>query len=332
MSDVLGLGSIFSAYLQGEAVKDATKMQMSALARQRKYVFDNLDPNVIGPLASKADKERALNQLALQGQIDPQLLKTRYAAEDGLQKAMDDITNPSSPSSQVAQQATKEALAGTPGMGEAKTKLVDEALAQLKLGASLPPDVEAEFVKAGLEKSGMVTGNAGAQGVGGTILRTVLGTGGLELQRQRQQQAAGLLQTAQDLDTKRQNILQTLFPSLLQTQLGKLGAAGSALSQSNSMVPQSGLSGTDVANIWLARVGATNQLAQSSADAAARGAMAQGNIWGNAIGGISRSGSSLSSLPWKQWFGSGGGGTGGGADLSGGSDASAGDASFGGYN
>lgn len=304
-------GQVAAAGIQANAVEQATQMQIDALNRQRQFVFNNLDPSVIGPQASQADLNNALTRLANQGIIDPSLLGSRYQSETQINDMLGKI---GVDSSQVANVAKNEAIAGTPGMEAAKDQLVAAAQKELSAGATLPPDVQAELVKAGLENSGMVTGSASGKGTGGQILRTILGQAGIALQQQRQQHAAGLLTTAQNLDQSRQNILQSLFPNLSKVQLANLGGTQSVLTQSNSMLPGGGLSGNDVANIWLARVGATNQLAQNAANAAAQGALAQGSIWGNLTGGLTRTigGSDLGNA-WNSvsgWFGGGGGGGG----------------------
>jgi hypothetical protein len=280
-------GQIAAAAITASAQKEATQMQIDALQRQKDFVFKQLDPSTISPLAKQADIERAQNQLALQGKIDPALLAQRYQAEGAIGKTASEL-GAGSPSDLVAQTATREAISGVPGQKEAQKAMVDAALKEIAQGATLPPDVQAELMKAGLEKTGQVQGTANASsGVGGQVLRTVLGTAGLNLKFQREQQAASLTKSAQDLENSRQQILGTLFPNLQATQLKTLGAQQSVLSQSNAMVPQAGLGGSDVANLWLARVGATNQLAQSQANAAAQGAAAQGQIWGNTVANIS---------------------------------------------
>jgi hypothetical protein len=289
MSDIFGaVGSVASAAISADAVKSATKMQVDALQRQKDFVFQQLNPEAIGGAATSADVQRAQQRLALQGQIDPALLAQRYASEGAIGKTAADIAGGQTPADQVAAVAAQEAVAGTPGMQEAKKGLIDAALKELSAGATLPPDVQNELVRTGLEKSGMVTGAASGKGFGGQILRTILGTAGINLQAQRQQRAAALTTAAQDLETKRQAILGTLFPNLQNVQLKGLQAQQGVLQQSNQMVPEAGLGGTDIANLWLARVGATNQLAQSAADAASRGGMAQAQIWnqglGNAVG------------------------------------------------
>jgi len=289
MGDILGfVGDIGSSAINASASKHVTQMQLDALQKQQQLVYNSLDPNVIGPQATSADVQRAKQQLALQGQIDPALLSTRYAASGGIKSALDQILSSGSPVNTVANAATQQALQGTPGMDEAKKKLIDAALENLSQGATLPPDLEAQIVQHGLERTGQVTGSATAQGVGGTMLRTLLGQEGIKLQAERQAQAANLATSAQQLDASRSQILGNLFPNLLAAQTGKLAGAGSAFGAANAAVPQAGLSGTDIANIWMARVGATNQLAQSAASVGAQGIANQASIWGNALGSATR--------------------------------------------
>lgn len=309
MSDIFGAaGQVASAAIAADATKSATRMQVDALNKQRDFVYSQLNPDLINSQATSADAERAKQRLALQGITDPELLKQRYASEAKIGQSLETLGNQSSA---VSGAATSEALAGVPKMKEVQQKLIDAALKELDAGATLPPDVQNEIVQTGLERAGQTTGSASAHGFGGQILRKMLGTAGIELQNQRQAKATALTSAAQQLETRRQQILGTLFPNLNTVQLNTLKGQQSVLAQANQSVPEAGLGGTDIANLWLARVGSTNQLAQSAADAAARGATAQGQIWGNAIGSATRyaapaAGAGTTSL-WNSILGSGGG-------------------------
>lgn len=215
-------------------------------------------------------------------------MRQRYAAETAQGKILGDITSGESAGDVVARQAVEEANAAGPRMIEAKNALIDAALAELKLGASLPPDLQAELVQTGLQRSGGTTGRAGGAGFGGQILTDVIGSAGIALQKQRQDQAAGLLGQAQNLENSRASILGNLFPALAAQQQNKLAAASGVLQQSNLLVPEAGIGGSSVANLWLARVGATNQLAQDAANAAAAGGQAQAYFLNQGIGGATR--------------------------------------------
>lgn len=273
--------------MQANAIENATEAQIEALERQRDFVFSQLEPSRVNREALQADINRAQSQLALQGVTDPAALATRYAAEDQILQQV--LGLGSGPADQVAAVAAQEAIAGTPGLNEAKNALVDAALQELRLGATLPPDVQAELVQAGLERSGETVGAAtGSRGTSGQLLRQILGSAGVQLQAQRQERAAALTEAASNLEGRRQQILGTLFPNLSSMQLNTLQGAQGALAQSALMVPQAGLSGGDIAKLWLARVGATNQLASQSADIGMTGALNQAGAWNTAIGAGTR--------------------------------------------
>jgi len=313
VSDIFGaVGQVAGAAIQANAMEEATKMQIDALNQQKQFVFDQLDPNKIQSQAKIADVNRAQNQLALQSQIDPALLAQRYASEGAIAKTAADISSGQSPADKVAAAAAQEAVAGVPGQQDAKKALVDAALKELAAGATLPSDVQAQLMQAGLSKTGQVTGTANASGVGGQILQTLLGTAGINLKFQREQQAANLTKSAQDLEASRQQILGSLFPNLQNQQLKSIAAQQGILQQSNAMAPNVGLGGTDITNLWLGRVGATNQLTQTAANAAAAGGAAQGQIWGNAVANTAPYAGAAASpaLNWAKGIFGGGGGTG----------------------
>jgi hypothetical protein len=283
MSDIFSAaGNVAGAAIQANAVTEAAQMQVNAAREARNYLFDNLNPQLIGAMAQGQDIERAKSRLALQSQIDPALTALRYGSENQL--AQQGAAIGTGIQQQLGQQAAAEALQSGPGSIDLRNRLIDSAMAELKAGASLPPDVQAELVKAGLENSGLVTGSATPQGFGGTMVRKLIGSEALKLQADRQQRAAALASTASNLEAQRQQILGSLFPNLNAVQLQNLAATQGNLALSNQLVPEAGLGGTDIANLWLSRVGATAKLDQSAADAAARGALGVGAAWSGALG------------------------------------------------
>ena len=272
--------SFIGALSQAKHETAARQAQMKAIREQRKYLFENLDPEKMNPAVLKADTDRALAQRALQARIDPNLAAGRDLASAQM---VDELAKNGVVSQAVADRAVQEATTG-PQAVDSKGALIDAAMEQIKLGAKLPPDVQAELVQAGLEQSGMVTGRATAQGAGGTMLRTILGQAGVNLQMQRQQQAERLLASASNLEAQRQNVLNTLFPNLSALQSQKMARAAGVFGTSESAMPSAGMTGTDVANIWLARVGAANSLTQQAGNVRSASALAQGNIWNAAAG------------------------------------------------
>jgi hypothetical protein len=292
-------------------MKSIAAKQRKAIEEARQFLYSELDPAKINQQALIADLESAKNRLAAQAEIDPDLLRTRYETEARLRQM---AAEAGQASDAVARQATAEALAeGGDTAAQAKQALIDAALGELNLGATLPPDVQSELVRAGLEKTGMTVGAATPEGIGGLMTRRVLGTGALELQQRRQQTAAALLGQAQNLESARAGILQNLFPALASTDAAKIATQGGLLQLSNQMLPSAGLSGGDIANLWLARVGASTSLAREGAEVGARGSLAATQAWQPAIGAASTFASNA--LPTFQSAVFGGGGGGGGGDA-----------------
>ncbi len=264
---------IVTGIMDRKAAQKAQDQQAQALKQMAERIVKEMDPALVNDKALQADIMRAKERLKLQGEIDPELLKQRRLAEQILTGQLTGIGTGAG--DEVSAQAAKEALTVSPGAEEAKQKLIDAALQEITLGASLPPDVQAELMQAGLQQAGQVTGAATARGAGGAILQDVLGLGGLNLKAQRQDRAANLLKSASDLDAQRQQILQNLFPRLQQQQLQNIAATSGILTQSNMMVPEAGLGGSDIANVWLARVGALNDITGQIGNVQAQGTLAK---------------------------------------------------------
>lgn len=289
-------GQIAGAFIASDAAKQATSIQNQAMQDVRTRIESGLNPSTLQQIATQGDIQRAHQQQQLFSQMFPDLASASTAAQKSLAQQAGGF-GAQAPATQVGAAAAADALKNVGATQGGQNQLIDAALAQLKAGATLPPDVEAQLVQSGLEASGMVTQHASGQGIGGQQLRTILGTAGIQLQQQRQQQAAGLLAQAQNLETQRQSVLTDLFPRLSATQLQQTQGAAGIFGTAQSAVPQAGLSGTQLASTWLQRIGALNQAQEQQAGVQASGQLAQGAIWGNAIGSaVGGLGSSLGGM------------------------------------
>lgn len=283
MSDIFSAGaSIASAAMQSRAVKEAAEIQTKALEKQRRFVFSNLQPAVVQEAATAADIQRAQQRLALQAQIDPGLSQARFLTQQRLLEAAQEGAG--SAGDLLAAQLFEEISPKEAKTEELRQKLLDAALDEINAGATLPPDVQAELVRAGLEQSGTVGTGSSQRGLAGQITRRLIGNEALTLKRARQDQATRLGLAATELQNQRLGVLAGVFPQLKQLQAANVGLQSNILAQANQLVPEAGLGGTDIANIFLARVGSTNQLTQSIADANARQALGQAAAWSQALG------------------------------------------------
>jgi hypothetical protein len=292
MGEIFGAaGSIVSAKMQADATKEATQMQLDALEQQRNFVFKNLRPSRVNEAARAADIERAESRLALQAQLDPALLATRYISQNKLLELAQEGAE--SQGDVVAAKLFGETMKEEPRLELLRGKLLDTALDEIDQGASLPPDVQAELVKAGLERSGTVGTGSSSRGLAGQFTRKLIGSEALNLKKARQDQAVRLGLAAEDISSRRLGILGSVFPSLKNLQTQNIQQQQSALGTANQLVPEAGLGGSDIANVFLARVGATNQIAQSAADVAARGSLQQAQALQQMVGGITSAGQGL---------------------------------------
>jgi hypothetical protein len=297
IAGILGAaGSIVGGAMNAAAQKKVAKIQAKAIKDARDFLFKNLDPAVVSKLAAEQDIARAQQRLAFQEQIDPELAQQRKVSQELLSQQLAGIGQ--GPAQDVAALATEEAMTGSSGFTDLKNRMIDAALTELNAGATLPPDVQAELVQAGLEKSGMVSGAASPRGLGGNILRKEIGQGALKLQADRQARAMALSGAASQLDAQRQSMLQSLFPNLQAMQAKDIAMTSGILQQSNALVPEVGLGGADIAELWKARVGAYAQGTQDLGLAKSAGTKNQTSAIADLIGKIGAAGDQYAPLLW----------------------------------
>ena len=284
-SIVGGLFQMGSASIQAKAMKKATQMQIDAINQQRELIRSELAPEKVAPMVAAADKQRAMSMLALQGKIDPALLASRYQASSNI---LGTLQQPGGQAEDLASQLISEIQQPSAGLEAVKAAMIDRALDSLDAGATLPSDVQAEIIKAGLERSTASGVGAARSGLAGQTAKKILGQAGVTLQQQRENQAMNLTKTADELSTRRAQLLASVFPQLKNLQTLNLQNALSSLTTSNAMVPESGMSGGDMLNLLKARVGAEQSLTSQEGAARAELAKGIGSAWSGALGGIGR--------------------------------------------
>ena len=284
-SIVGGLFQMGSASIQANAMKKATQMQIDAINQQRELIRSELAPEKVAPMVAAADKQRAMSMLALQGKIDPALLASRYQASSNI---LGTLQQPGGQAEDLASQLISEIQQPSAGLEAVKAAMIDRALDSLDAGATLPSDVQAEIIKAGLERSTASGVGAARSGLAGQTAKKILGQAGVTLQQQRENQAMNLTKTADELSTRRAQLLASVFPQLKNLQTLNLQNALSSLTTSNAMAPESGMSGGDMLNLLKARVGAEQSLTSQEGAARAELAKGIGSAWSGALGGIGR--------------------------------------------
>jgi hypothetical protein len=253
------IGGVFS-YLgsreQAKTAKSIADKQMQALERMRRELYTELDPANVNAQAKGADVDRTLNSLGMQGKVDPKLLATRYTAAENILNA---LNQPTGDAEALAGQLMTELQPG--GAAEMlKTQLIDQAISEIEMGAELPGEIQQELVKTGLERAAQSGLGTSGDGAAADLVRRSIVGGALALQNQRQEKAAKLSESAIQLANQRAQILGNIFPNLKALQSETIKQAGAGLDMSTKNLPNVGLAGTDIANLLMARVGASNTL------------------------------------------------------------------------
>jgi hypothetical protein len=242
--------------------------------------------------ATAADIQRTQQRLALQATTDPALSQLRFLSQQRLLEQ--GAAAGGGPGDVLAAQLFEE-VSEPEDIRQAtlRNKLMDAALADIEAGATLPADVQAELVRAGLERSGTVGTGTSSRGLAGQLTRRLIGNEAIQLKRARQDQAVRLGLAANELQNQRLGIMSGVFPQLKGLETQNIATQQQLLSTANQLTPEAGLGGADIANVFLARVGATNQIAQSVADTNARQALDTAAAWQGALGTIGQTASGV---------------------------------------
>lgn len=301
-----------AAYAKKEAADKAAHAQKSALKGQAKILGNELSYSRVNQQAVQAERERARARIALQEEIDPELAQLRQL---GKQQLLAQAQQPeaSRESVQVAKQLFQENIKPSEGLEKLKDQIIGRAQEKLNQGATLPPEFQAELVRAGVSQ-GAQAGLKPTQSTVGGRLYQALGSAGIALQAQREQEAQNLAQTAAGLQDSRARILESIFPTISQTEATQRGVAAATFGVGDQTMPQAGLTGAEAANLQINRGNALIKIRGKRGDVSAQQALAHGE----ANAAYIKAAGSFATSALGAYGGGGGGGGGGGTAFGGG--------------
>lgn len=234
---------IGAAFVERDAQNRAYKTQKKSLLVQEKKLKETYDPDRVNALVAKYDKEFLNRRLALLKEVDPEMYKLRQAGQKNLVEELG-RDNETRQSKQVVNQLVAENLKPDQRAEALKDKLFAEANAELAAGATLPPEFQAELVRAGVS-AGAGSGFAiDKRTIGGTTARAI-GSAGVQLKQQRLQNAQQLAGTAQQLTDARARILQSIFPTVQTAEQVAAARGAAAFELGNQTIPSAGLTGRE---------------------------------------------------------------------------------------
>lgn len=270
-----------SAVAKKKAADKAASAQKKGLDTMAALLKKN-DPASLNKAAQIADKERAQRRLALQEELDPELAQLRKVSK---QQMLEQAQTPfeQRESGKLARTLYEEVKAPDARTEQIKDQLLAAAQQELSAGATLPPEFQAELVRSGLNTGSQAGLAIDKNVIGGGVARA-LGTAGIQLQQQRQQQAMAMTQQAENLKNSRVNILASVFPRLRDLETTNLNEARQSFGLAEAALPESGLGGAEIVNLKMAQMKNKMDLTQQRANLKAQQAMAKGEFTGQMIG------------------------------------------------
>jgi len=271
--------SVYSANQKGKALKKGMNAQQAAYASLEPLDFDELNK-----VATEADILKFKTQLEEYSKLDPTFSKLRQAGGASL------LSELQAGRDSASTRSIKEIEALTTGskksQEDAITALMDRAKADLEAGATLPPEFQAELVKAGLEGAGNQGLSIEGRGAAGSEIRRLVGSEGLALKQAREASARENLSAAEMIRQRRLDALSGLTSLDTNVRDANVNRAGKAIAVGAGMMPSIGLTGADAAGVKAANTEFENNriLAQAGvkakyyADRAANRSQAAGGV------------------------------------------------------
>ncbi len=238
-----------AAHAKSKAADKAAEAQKNALKGQKKILEEELSYGKVNQQAVQAERQRAKDRIALQEEIDPELAQLRQLGKEQL-LAQAKQPGASQQSVQVANQLFAEFQKPDQGIEHLKDQIISKAQEDLNRGATLPPEYQAELVRAGIT-AGSQAGLKTAQSTIGGKVTQALGAAGVNLEQQRTQEAAGLAGVANNLEQSRAKLLESIFPTISQSEATQRAVAASTFGIGEQTLPQAGLTGQEAANLQI---------------------------------------------------------------------------------
>ncbi len=261
----------------GVAAAQAKKNAANKAAKARQRALDSVQttgPEAVNKLAQNADEERYTGQLALQKRVEPNAAAAR---ESGLKELAGSVrTEQDTKAAAAADTAYAELAQDNPETAALRQQLLADAKAELDRGAELPPEFQAELVKAGLETSSRSGVGVSRMGAAGQTQRKLIGSAGLALKQQRTQNATAAVGAETQFQSARQQVLAGLSSQLMQIGNNRQARAANAVGVAQQLTPEFGLSGREMASLEMKRQDEENRKRLGTGEIQAGKALAQG--------------------------------------------------------
>lgn len=245
-----------------------------------------LDIEELKTLASDTDIERFKRQFEVQRENDPTFAALRDQGGAALLRGLIEDGAGTSSADTSYKAASEEAAKGRGETDLFIKDLLDRAKADLDAGATLPPEFQAELVKAGLESAGSQGLSIEGRGAAGSEIRRLLGSEGLALKERRETSARTNLGAAATLRENRMKALSELATLGSNLSTAKASRATSAAAVGSAAVPAIGLTGADAVKFSAANTDFENQRKLALGGVKGNKALNNGAMFSSILGSV----------------------------------------------
>jgi hypothetical protein len=265
------------------ATEAALAIQLESIRFTQSFLEKNASPQELARIADERTRQAAVFRKQLLTQIEPEIASFKDAALKAATQAL-----VQSEAEQKTETEIIKSLETDAAKEEVRNALLKAAKENLSLGSAISPSVQAELMKAGIERASSTGSRLSSTGLAGAEAGRVLGLTGLQLEQQRQETAAKLFGQVSQLDNQRMQLLGQLFPAFSARRTSLAQIAGVASQIANEAVPEV-FSGQDAATARMSQLQALATLYRQAGESAAKAATAKGSaiiqIAPTAIGG-----------------------------------------------
>lgn len=240
---IAAAAAVGSAAIRQDATRKAANKQKDAISKLK-----GNDLEASKTMVADQDKAYYLQSKQFFREQDPELA----AARDAAVKRINEEMQAPYKGDAVLDQKIKENLQPDAQAEEIRNTLMQRAKEDLALGATLPPEYQAEMVRAGLE-------NASGTGVGANRLGpvtartgTLLGAAGLDIKARREKAASDLLGADSALKASRASLLGNLLSEAAQLSAQKFSLEAGVSNLAAQNTQSVGLKGADLLQLQLA--------------------------------------------------------------------------------
>jgi hypothetical protein len=283
---IIAVAVIAAVGVAGAAIKGAAAKKAAGAMTAGWNATKPLDIEEMKVLGKETDLQKYQDQFAAQAKHDPVLAKMRSQGSENFLSQLNLDKSGQTIGDKSTREVSELIASAKEGQQSAIDALMKKAKSELDAGATLPPEFQAELVKAGLEGAGAGGMGIEGRGAGGTAVRELLGAAGLKLDQQRTTNAINYVGAADSIRTGRMAALTGLTGLDEGVRNSKAERGKMGIGIGTSAMPSIGMSGTTAMALSARNNEFENNRKLGLAGVKAAKIQSQGDMWASILGSV----------------------------------------------